>query len=148
MPGAQAVEAYTASTGTVSNYIKVNGDVLTETEIELYPDAAGKVTDIGVAVGSSVKKNQVAASVDPSLPGQNYAISRVYSTISGTVLSVNVGVGDKVSTNTSIITVGDLTDLKLVTYIPEKFAGNLKTGLPAEASFVAYPGEVFRAEIF
>ena len=146
-PAAQAVYAYVASIGTVSNYIKVNGDVVTDVEIEIYPDIAGKVIGIDTAVGAHVGKDEIIAKIDPSRPGQQYAASSVYSTISGTVLSVNVHAGDRVTTNSSIITVGDLNELKLVTYVPEKYIGTLRTGLPAEASFAAYPDRVYNVKI-
>ncbi len=144
---AQAVKAYTASISTVSKYIKVNGDVLTDVEIDIYPDVSGKITNLNTYVGDYVTKDEIIASVDPSLPGQQFSISPVYSTISGTVLSINERIGDKVTSNTSIITIGDLRNLKLVTYIPEKFTGNLKTGLPAEVFFAAFPTESFNAKI-
>jgi membrane fusion protein (multidrug efflux system) len=143
----QAVKAYTASLGTVSNYIRVNGDMITEVKIDIFPDVRGKLIEHKFSVGDYVQKNSIVAMVDPSLPGQTYAKSAVYSTISGTVLSVNAQVGDTVTTNSSIITVGDLSDLQLQTFVPEKYIGNLKLGFRAEVIFAAYPNEVFTARI-
>ena len=143
----QAVESYVTSLETVSNYIKVNGDILTEGEIEIFPDISGKLTDISVSVGDKVAAGQPIASVDPSLPGQNYSRSTVYATIGGTVLRYNAHRGDKVTTGTSILTLGDLTRLKLVTYIPEKFAAYIKKGLPAEITFAAFGDRLYGGEI-
>ncbi|MBN2626186.1 MAG: efflux RND transporter periplasmic adaptor subunit, partial [Spirochaetales bacterium] len=53
----------------------------------------------------------------------------------------------KVTGNTPILTIGDLTRLKLITYVPEKFAGFVKIGLPAEVTFAAFGDRIYRAEI-
>jgi membrane fusion protein, multidrug efflux system len=143
----QAVEAYTASLQTVSNYIKVNGDMTAEAEINIYPDTSGKIISLNVSEGENVRSGQTVAVVDPSLPGQKYAPNNVYTTIAGTVLNINSHVGDKVSANTTILTVGDLSKLELITYVPEKFSGYVKTGLPGEVTFAAFGDQVFSAII-
>ncbi len=143
----QAVEAYTTTRETVSNYIRVNGDIITEGEIDIYPDTSGKLISLSVSEGDRVAGGQAVALVDPSLPGQKFAQSTVYATISGTVLSVNAFRGGKVTTNTSILTLGDLTRLKLITYVPEKFAAYVRPGLPAEVTFAAFGDRIYPAEI-
>ncbi|MDC7225664.1 MAG: efflux RND transporter periplasmic adaptor subunit [Spirochaetales bacterium] len=144
---AQAVNAAAAVRGTVSDFIKVNGDVVVDAEVDIFPDVSGKVVSCNLEVGDWVDKGQTVAVVDPSMPGQNFSESEVYSTISGTVLTVNVRVGDKVTSNTAVITIGDLSKLKLKTYIPEKYTGNLRIGLPAEVSFAAFPETNFDASV-
>jgi membrane fusion protein (multidrug efflux system) len=144
---AVAVEVFTVQRTDVNQYIKVNGDVTVETTIEIYSDTNGKLISSTISLGDSIRKNDLIATVDPSLPGQNYSISSVRSTISGTVISLPLQVGDKVTTSTPIATIGDLDDLMILTYIPERFVSNLKKGLSAEISFDAFPGEIFLANI-
>jgi membrane fusion protein, multidrug efflux system len=143
----QAVEAYVTSLETVSNYIRVNGDIITEGEVEIFPDTSGKLISLSVSEGDRVEAGQTVALVDPSLPGQKFSQSAVYATIGGTVLSMVAHRGDKVTGNTPILTIGDLTRLKLITYVPEKFAGFVKIGLPAEVTFAAFGDRTYRAEI-
>ena len=143
----QAVEAYVTSLETVSNYIRVNGDILTEGEIDIYPDTTGKLVTLDVSEGDEVEAGQSVASVDPSLPGQRFSRSAVYATIGGTVLRLNAHRGDKVTASSSILTLGDLTRLKLVTYVPEKYAAYIKPGLPAEITFSAFGDSLYEGEI-
>jgi multidrug efflux pump subunit AcrA (membrane-fusion protein) len=142
-----AVETYTVQKTDVSQYIKVNGDVTVETTVEIYSDTNGKLVSSMISLGDTIQKGELIASVDPSLPGQNYSISAVRSTIAGTVISLPLQVGAKVSTSTPIATIGDLEDLVILTYIPERFISALKEGLSADVSFDAFPDEVFQARI-
>jgi membrane fusion protein, multidrug efflux system len=144
---ATAVEAFTVSRQTVSQFIKVNGDVVSEISVEIYPDTAGKITEMYVKLGQYVKKGATVAVVDPSVPGRVYKPSPVVSTISGTVTAVNKNIGDKVNLTASIAVIGDLGNLTLVTYIPERYLTYLKTGLNAEVTFSAFPDKVFKARV-
>lgn len=144
---AVAVEARLVQRGDVNQYIKVNGDVSVETQVEIYSDTNGKLVNRQIELGDRVSQGQMIASVDPSLPGQNYSVSSVKSTISGTVISLPLQVGDKVTTSSPIATIGNLKDLVIRTYIPEKFIASLKEGLKAEVYFDAFPSEKFTAEI-
>ena len=144
---ATAVEAFTVTRRTVSQYIKVNADVVSEISVDIFPDAAGKISRMDIKLGQYVRKGQTIAVVDPSVPGRVFKPSPVLSTISGTVTSVNTNTGDKVSTASSIAVIGDLKNLTLVTYIPERYLTHLKTGLNAEVSFSAFPDKVFHARV-
>jgi membrane fusion protein, multidrug efflux system len=133
---------------TLQTYLSLNGDVEAETNIDVYADIAGKLANLKVDLGSSVEKGQAVAQVDPSKPGESYALSSVYSPISGTVTAVNVQVGATVSTSTSIVTVGKIDKLEIVAKVPERDVSGLKEGLPAVATFEAYPGEKFYTTIY
>ena len=133
--------------GSLSNYTKLHGDVVSATEVKLFPSVAGTLMESRVAVGDKVAKGSVVALVDPSKVGQNYLPNPVESTVAGTILSIPVHAGDTVSTSTVIATVGDLSRLRIVTAVPERFVGQLKIGGSAELSFDALPGVVFDAKI-
>ncbi|ADK80033.1 efflux RND transporter periplasmic adaptor subunit [Sediminispirochaeta smaragdinae] len=142
-----AVEAEYAARQTVSQFIRVNGDVVSDVSVDIYPDVAGKIVVRNVDPGNFVKKGDVVAIVDPSVPGEFYSRSPILSTISGTIIDVNVNVGDTVSTSTSVAVVGDLTKLSLVTYVPERYITYLKLGLHAEVFLEAFPDTVFDARV-
>ena len=142
-----AVEAAAAGFTTVSNAIKLNGDVSSDKSVSIYPDAAGKIVELRVDVGSDVDKGDVIAEIDPSVPGVVYSRSSVNSTISGTVTAVNAQTGDKVSTSSAVIVVGDLKTLEIVTYVPERYSASIRTGLDAEVSLEAYPDIIFDAVV-
>ena len=134
-------------TGSIDNSIVINGDVLATGQVSIFPAVAGKVSSLRLRVGDSVQKGDVVAYVDPSRPGDYYALSPVVSTISGTVLQSPFSSGDTVSTNSAIFVVGDLSSIYVETYVPERFAASVAAGLAAEVSFQAIPGAVFAARV-
>jgi membrane fusion protein (multidrug efflux system) len=131
----------------IENYIKINGNVVAETEISVYPDIAGKVSGIMVRVGEYVKKGQVVAMVDPSLPGSTYVESPVKATISGTVTDVVAELGQSVTQSIPIVKIGSLDNLQVETFVPERFIGNMAIGKRAELSFDPYPEKTFEAKV-
>jgi len=131
----------------IENYIKVNGNVVAETEISVYPDIAGKISQILVRVGEYVKKGQVVAMVDPSLPGSSYVESPVKATISGTVTDVVAELGQSVTQSIPIVEIGSLDNLQVETFVPERFIGNMAIGKRAELTFDPYPEKTFEARL-
>ncbi len=132
---------------SLSNYTKLHGDVVSATEVKIFPSVAGKLMETKVSIGQRVDKGTVVALVDPSKVGQTYLPNPVESPVAGTILSIPVHEGDTVSSNTVIATLGDLSRLRIATAVPERFVSQLKIGGTAELSFDALPGAVFGARI-
>ena len=141
------VETTKSKLGTIIDYVKINGNVEPVRNIDIYPDNAGKLSSLSVALGDSVKTGQIIAQIDPSKPGLSYTLSPVRSTITGTVTSLPYEVGATISLSTAIATVGDLSLLQIRTEAAELYAGKIHIGTPADASFVAWPGKIFKAHI-
>ena len=138
------VRSEIVSEKTLKDYMKVNGDVLAENSVDIYPDVSGKLTKLDISLGSYVRKGQVIAEVNPSLPGQVYVASPVRSTISGTITDLPFKVGATISsTSVPVATVGDLSDLLLISYIPEKNMAEIDLGQKAEIKFEPYDDEIF-----
>lgn len=145
---ATAVRVSPVVLGTVENSVVLNGDVLANTQVSMYPIVStGTLVEARFRVGDWVERGQVMAMVDPSRPGENYAPSPVVSTISGTVLSAPVNPGDTVSSGTAVYVVGDLSGLLVETFVPERFSTTVHRGLEAQVSFEAMPGESFSARV-
>jgi membrane fusion protein (multidrug efflux system) len=150
--GAQVETVFPVNTNPVTHerledYIKVNGDVVAETTVYVYPDISGKVTSIKVSVGDSVRKDQVVAMIDPSKPGSKYVKSPVKAPIGGTVTGIPVMLGATVSSTVPIVELGSLNRLHVETSIPERFVGKISIGRKAELFFDAYPGKIFSAKV-
>ena len=133
--------------GSVREYVRVNGDVDAKSSVNIYPDTSGKLISVSVSPGDSVRRGQTVAVVDPSLPGQVYGPSAVIATINGTVTAVNIDVGETVSTSSAVVTVGDLSALQIITYVPERYVGSVALGMDAEVILDAYPDEIFPARV-
>ncbi|MDR2144306.1 MAG: efflux RND transporter periplasmic adaptor subunit [Treponema sp.] len=142
-----AVRTARVELGSVENQVILGGVALAASEVPVYPVVGGKLTGLRVKIGDSVRQGDLIATVDPSKPGDSFFASPVTSPISGTVLSLPVPAGDTVQTSTAICTVGDISRLRIETFVPERFSANMRLGLPAQVRFEAMPGEYFSAEV-
>lgn len=140
-----AVNTILSVEGQIIDYLYVNGDIIAKESVDVFADAAGKLTDIKVELGDNVKKGEILAYIDPSRPGMNFANSPVESPISGTVTSFPGTVGSTVSQQAPVATIGDLANLQVRTYISERKISHIAMEMPAEVTFEAYPGNTFDA---
>jgi multidrug efflux pump subunit AcrA (membrane-fusion protein) len=147
-PEPTSVRVVPIEIGDVRNSVVINGEVLAGTQVSANPTVAGKLTDLYVKVGDSVRAGETIASVDPSRPGEVYSKSPIVAAISGTVLSAPVNIGDSVTAQTAVLTIGDLNSIVLETYVPERFSTDLRTGLSAEVGFEALSGERVLAQVY
>lgn len=132
---------------TLHGYVSTNGEVESQSSVSVFPDMGGKVMSTSVMLGSTVRKGDIIAYVDPSEPGTNYRSSPVYAPISGSVISTPLKNGTKVNTSTAIAIIGDINNLQITANVPERFVAVLKNGLKANVSVEAYPGVVFPATV-
>ncbi len=132
---------------TLKDFIMTNGEVETQSSIEVFPSIGGKVVEMNVSLGSSVRKGDVIAKIDPSEPGSYYALSPVTAPISGSILSAPVRTGAKVYVSSVITTIGDVENLQVTAKIPERYVASLVPGLKAEILLEAYPDTVFAATV-
>lgn len=143
-----SVKTQPLTTGVLRNYLQLTGDVITETNVDLFADTGGKLTSVPVQVGDPVIKGKtLIATVDPSKPGTNYALSPVYSPLTGTLTTLTAQVGATVTSTTSLGTVGVLSDLLVESKVPETQVASVRTGLKADVTFEAFPGKVYAAVV-
>ncbi|MBR2108022.1 MAG: efflux RND transporter periplasmic adaptor subunit, partial [Treponema sp.] len=128
---------------TITDFVVTSGDVQTQSSIEVFPSIGGKIVQMNVTLGSSVKKGDVIAKIDASEAGSYYTQSPVIAPISGSILSSPAKLGAKVSANSVITTIGDIDNLQITTRIPERYVGELAIGQKAEISLEAYPNVIF-----
>ena len=133
--------------GDISDFIKINGSVIAEKSVDVNPDTGGRIRIIHAEIGDFVKKGEVLAEVDPSKPGLSYTFSPVRSPISGTVTALHVEAGSTVTVSSVIATIGDLSELRVETEIPEPKISAIKMGSEAVLSFVAYPENKYPARV-
>jgi len=133
--------------GTIENSVVINGDVLARNQVSIFPTVGGKLSQTRIVIGDRVSVGDVVAMVDPSRPGEVFSQSPVISTISGTVLQAPFSIGDTVSAQSALYVVGDLSSLRVETFVPERFVSSIRQGLGASVVFEAIPGEVFFAQV-
>ena len=142
-----SVKTAEARKQTLNAYLDVNGDIVAAQQADVYPDVAGKLTSVRVNLGSYVRKGDIIAEVDPSRPGLIYMNNPVYAPISGIVNKTPLSVGMTVSPNTSITLISVNENLEIIARIPEREIAGLTTGLKADVSLQAYPGETISATV-
>ena len=143
-----AVNADIVQAGNLDDYLEFGGDVSSVSAVDVYPDAAGKISRIRVAVGDLVKKDQIIAYVDPSRPGMNYSENPVKAPISGRVTSFPPTIGTMVSQSYSIAKISDTDELQIKVNVAERFISRIRENQTAVVSFDAYPGVEFKARVF
>lgn len=142
-----AVNTYIVTPENLDNYLEFGGDVVASSSVDIMPDASGKLVNIRVKVGDTVKYNQVIAEVDPSRPGMTYEPSPVKAPITGTITSFPISSGSMVAPSMSIGKVSSTNELEIVINVAERFVSRIKKGQKALLSFTAYPGETFTAKV-
>ena len=143
-----AVNADIVQAGNLDDYLEFGGDVSSVSAVDIYPDTAGKISRIRVAVGDLVKKDQIIAYVDPSRPGMNYSENPVKAPISGRVTSFPPTIGTMVSQSYSIAKISDTDELQIKVNVAERFISRIRENQTAIVSFDAYPGVEFKARVF
>lgn len=142
-----SVRTVVAKESTLKDFVNTNGEIETQTSIEVFPSIGGEVVQINVSLGSPVRKGDVIAYIDPSTPGNYYAKSPVTAPISGSILSTPTKPGTKVSTASVITKIGDIDNLQISAKVPERYVADLQIGQKAEIKLAAYPDVVFSASV-
>ncbi|MDR2136489.1 MAG: efflux RND transporter periplasmic adaptor subunit [Treponema sp.] len=142
-----AVNTTGAAQGPIQDYLALSGDIIAGSTVDTYPEAAGKITRLYVAVGSRVAKGAPIATVDPSRPGMRYVESVVRAPIGGTVISLPAQVGMTVSQQVSLAKIAGGGGLEVRLYVAERFISRISLRQPCEIALDAWPGEVFRGTV-
>ena len=131
----------------LQEYLTLNGNIQATNTISVYPQIGGKITKVYVTLGSTVKRGDKIAEIDPSSPGNYYEVSPVYAPISGTITALPLTVGTSVNTQTSIAQIGNIEQLQIKARVPERDIASLKNGLSAQVTLVAYKNQNFDAHV-
>ncbi|MDR1635702.1 MAG: efflux RND transporter periplasmic adaptor subunit [Treponema sp.] len=142
-----AVNTSNVSQGQIQDYLALSGDIVAGSTVDTYSDAAGKVTQLYVVVGSRVGRGDPIAAVDPSKPGMEYVANVVKAPIGGTVVALPAQVGMTISQQVSLARIAGGSALEIKLYVAERFISKMALGLPCEITLDAWPGEVFRGTV-
>ena len=144
---ATTVRITPVESGTIEKSVILNGEILARNQVTIFPTIGGRLAETNVSLGDRVNRGAIVAMIDPSRPGEIYSRSPVVSTVSGTVLNAPFSVGDTLTTQSGIFTVGDLSSLLVETFVPERFVASVTQGMRAVLWFEAIQGESFNAEV-
>lgn len=122
---------------TVSGTVEAN-------EVRLAAERGGRVEQVFVEEGDTVRRNQVLAEIRPSAGG---ARERLRAPFDGVVLYRSVEPGEIAAAGAPLITVADLSDLSLTVYVPEDRYGRITLGQTYPVTVDSFPGEVFQGAV-
>jgi len=142
-----AVNTTLAVKGQIQDYITFSGDIVAGSTIDVYPEAAGKVTDIFISVGQRVSRGSQIASVDPSRPGMTFRQNIATAPIGGTVVAIPAQVGMTVSQAVPLARIAGGGALEIKLSIAERFISRMAMNQSCEITLDAWPGEIFRGSI-
>ncbi|WP_010261629.1 efflux RND transporter periplasmic adaptor subunit [Treponema primitia] len=142
-----SVKTGVVETRTLEAYLEVNGDIVSEGQVAVLSETAGKLVTVKAALGTRVRQGDLIAQVDPSSAGSRYMVSSVYAPISGIVCAVPLAIGSTVQAGSIITSIAQADDLQIEALIPEREVSQLRVGLTATVTLPAFQGEVFTAKI-
>ncbi|AEV28739.1 RND family efflux transporter, MFP subunit [Sphaerochaeta pleomorpha str. Grapes] len=107
----------------------------------------GKLTSLTIKEGDSVQAGDSIGTVDPSTPGNQYKETSITAPVGGIVYSVDSYVGEQITTNTVLATLGQGGDLEIIAYLPERFLSTVEIGSKATFTTAAWPEESAEATV-
>jgi len=142
-----AVNSILAVQGQIQDYITLSGDIYAGSTVDAYSDAAGKVTELYVSVGSRVNRGDRIAAVDPSRPGMTFRQSITTAPISGTITMLPAQIGMMISQAVPVARISGSGGLAIRLNVAERFISRISLNLPCEVTLDAWPGEIFYGSI-
>ncbi len=142
-----AVNTVAAAKGQINDYIALSGDIVAGSTVDVFSDAAGKVSRLFVSVGDRVNRGGQIAAVDPSRPGMNFHESIVTAPISGTITVLPAQVGMTISQAVPVARISGGGGLEIKLNVAERFISKMALNLPCVISLNAWPGEIFQGSI-
>jgi len=152
----QGIPVFTAEArqGAISDKIHLSGAVIPYEMVNVFSKAPGKIAKFAVEEGSRVKVDDVIAYIDRDEPGFDFTAAPVKSPAKGIVIKKYLDVGTTVTPGsagaamaTPIVSVGDISKLKIIVNVVEEDIGRVKIGQDADINFDAFPGEIFRGKV-
>ncbi|MBR6061162.1 MAG: efflux RND transporter periplasmic adaptor subunit [Spirochaetales bacterium] len=139
-----AVDVIKVVRGEFNDYIKLYGNIQSKRNVKVFPDQNGKVANLYVKLGQTVSKGTKLMDIDPSKPGMTYANSPVFAPVAGSVTSLPFKIGETVSVQSAVASIGQLDSLEVVSNVAEKYISKMKEGLQVYIDVDAYHDMTFK----
>lgn len=132
-----------------SHYVRTDDARVDGEIIKVSPQISGKISDVYVAEGDSVKEGDIIArQVDLTLaPGSNLDLSVIKSPAAGTVIKKIGNAGEVGVPGQPIVMVADLNSVYITTNVEETEIHKVKTGQLVEFSIDSAPGVDFTGKV-
>ena len=132
------------------NFVETDNASVSGTLVRVSPQVTGKLLEVFVEEGDSVRAGEVIARLDDAvLPATtSVSLTVVKAPLSGTVLRKVGNIGETATPGSPIVIMSDLDDLHVVANVDETDLYKLKLGQRAELTVDGIPGVKFTGEVF
>ncbi|MGE3062960.1 MAG: efflux RND transporter periplasmic adaptor subunit [bacterium] len=120
------------SLGGISVVQDFYGKIEGYNQTEIYPDVPGRFIKYTVDEGAYVKKNDVIAEIDRSVPGMSFETAKVLSPIDGLVYDLNMMRGDAVAPSMPVAMVAENSRVVARVYVSADLLSTINRGIRAE----------------
>lgn len=103
-------------------------------ELAIITRTSGYVSEILVTEDERVEEGQIIGYIDPSSPGASYQKSPIIARVSGTIESIDVVVGEYVSSGSVFATEKEMSGYIINVNVPERYLDNIYKGSSAYIS--------------
>ena len=107
----------------------------------------GRIVELLVGPGDTVKAGQVVAQVESRQPGDPPPVIALKSPTDGLVMTSDARLGDPVEPDKALLGIINLAEVYAIASVPEHQAGKMKAGTKAHIRVSALPDEPFEGEL-
>lgn len=131
----------------LSAALEYAGNIRGQDEALVYPKVTGKVIEKAKEEGSQVVKGDAIVYIDRDEVGLKFEKAPVESPLDGVVGRVYVDVGANVTPQTPVALVANMSSVRIMLDIPEKYMPRLSLGNKAVVTIDAYPDKKFEGAV-
>ena len=141
------VRSVKPETGALTVVRNFTGEISAVDQADIYSEAPGRLRRYTFSEGDEVKKNDILALIDREVTGMDFEPIGIRSPIEGVVTRLYPGIGGTVTTQNPVVTVANLSQMKVSFSIPEKDLGFVDRGNRAILRVTARPGVIFEGKV-
>ena len=123
------------------------GNIKGQDEAVVYPKVAGKIIEKAKEEGSQIAKGEAIVYIDRDEVGLKFEKAPVESPLDGIVGRVYVDIGSNVTPQTPVALVANMSSVRIMLDIPEKYMTRVSLGNKAVISVDAYPDKKFNGAV-
>jgi len=146
----KTVSVDTVYLSTISIMQDFYGKIEGYNQTEIYSDVPGRFMKYIVEEGSYVRKNDVIAEIDRSVPGLSFESAKVLSPIDGLVYDLNIMRGDAIVPSMPVAMVAENSRVVARVYVSADILSTISKGIKSEISVdgKSFSGYVERKSAF
>ena len=141
------VEVIKPIRGDIMNTKYFPGVIKGENQVQVFPDVPGRLLEYTVREGQNVRKDDIIALVDRTVPGMKYEPAKVRTPVSGIMARQLLDIGQAVAPQVPVAIVADMSQIKIVISVGEKLLPSINIGMYAEIRLNDMGNTEFRGKL-